>query len=222
MNEKLSFGELKSLLGDNITGIRPKSMKEIHDKGTKSVIAWDNSAMDRFEEVIVINVFEDGTIFYRAGRKETLFSISECGKYEYEFSIDGVVLSEEYMDNLDWHICLAVHAEERLLRNSVRHKKEIPFCQFSSNEDASCDSGAEDRNGVIWENYCRDYWREEQEKDKIEELLDILCDKEKSIIKLYYLMGYSQTEIADILGIRRETVGRRIKIAFNKIQNNFA
>lgn len=290
MCESLSLGELKEHIGENITGIRPKSLKDILDRGIRDVITWNDRDfeqvkvmvngkmvfshrglgkseyikaspkrrnMGRFfadqvmhtvvikddfrntlfelsdsdKEICVISepenrstgvleirVFEDGTIFYCADGKETMFSLRECGEYEYRFS-DGTVIpiTEEYIYGTDWNICLIMYAEDKLLRNALRHKKEVLWNALCADEN---NEGISDKNTVMWNCYIKEYFRRKEELDRVGEALEILCEQDRIMFEMYYLAGFSQTEIAGRIGISREHVCRRMNRALNKIQNN--
>ena len=47
---------------------------------------------------------------------------------------------------------------------------------------------------------------------------ELLTDKQKEVMILYYREGYTQAEIAEMLGLGRRTVSDRIEAALKKIR----
>ena len=54
---------------------------------------------------------------------------------------------------------------------------------------------------------------------KIREQLDKLTDKQREVFLLYHQYGYTQQEIAEMLGIAQQVVARKLSAANAKIRN---
>lgn len=61
-------------------------------------------------------------------------------------------------------------------------------------------------------------YKENDAKDKLNELLDCLSEKEKNIFLEHMLKGYTQTEIAKEIGVSQVQVGRIVKKSLNKLK----
>lgn len=50
-------------------------------------------------------------------------------------------------------------------------------------------------------------------------MLDALTDKQREVFILYYKEGYTQQQIADMLGITKQSVGERLSTAVSRVKN---
>ena len=55
-----------------------------------------------------------------------------------------------------------------------------------------------------------------------EEMLERLTDKQKEVYVLYYDEGYTQAEIAEVMGVSQKAVGQHIMLANKKIRKYMA
>lgn len=55
----------------------------------------------------------------------------------------------------------------------------------------------------------------------MEDVLSLLTDKQRLVIKLMYVDGYKQSEIADLMNISSAAVKKHLDKAKETIKNNF-
>lgn len=169
--------------------------------------------MDVPDEAISINVYADGSVVYRAGGRQTVFALCQCRDHRYPSVTGEVCIREEELAGLSWEIRLVMYAEDRLAHNNLNHKKEIAWSSVDEDGEDMTDSDAR-----LWKLFYDEYQRSGGPKDLAEEILLSLEDTERRIMELYFFERESQKEIAEALGLARETVSRKMTRIISKLQ----
>ena len=104
----LTLKELKEMVNLTENNGRVPTAKQLIESGeqiiVKEVLAKEST----------ISVYANGFVLYRAGKHYTVFSISDCGNYEYE-SVKGASkkYGSSFFDNENWYVRLIMEAEDR-------------------------------------------------------------------------------------------------------------
>ena len=100
---------------------------------------------------------------------------------------------------------------------------------YDSDDNGDKDGDAED---AVDKSFEKEYvWREDRigenpeaifiRKETRREMLESMTDKQREVFILYYYDGYRQRQIAEMLGISRDSVNDRLEGALKKVKNIF-
>ena len=141
-NQKEKGGKSRITMDGLNTGKKRISKKMLFDSGMEIVAELTKSDWS-------IRVFEDGCVLYEAEDKYTVFSIEECGTFEYS-SLDWdlgrtcenlpyihFVYDRMEIIELDWYIGLIFVGEEHIKENSDKRNYYVPLenMTFDGSED---------------------------------------------------------------------------------------
>ena len=157
------------------------------------------------DSLLMIMVFADGIVYYRNGRRETIFSLKRCSKFRYESVDEATTPVSVDIDKIEWYLSLIMFGEERILRNMEKHSKTVPLYSENENGRDICDCDT-----LIWKRCIEDFQRRESQADLVEEIMGDLRESDRRIFELYYVHKEHEAAIAEMLGISRKTVSRRL------------
>ena len=139
-------------------------------------------------------------------------------------------MPEGLLKSQPWTIAVALIGEHRIEANSVnRQSSRTGTRDYDYSDNGDKDGDAEEavdesyRNDYIWS----DGWLGEDpiqyvlRKERQEEIKAILTDKQWEVFVLYYKEGYTQQEIADIIGVNHRAIGFRLEGALEKVKKYF-
>ena len=214
-NDKLPLRELLRMLPEKQEGSTPnrKCLRENHTPIAVYVSQNQN---------YVMKVYENGFVLVEAFKRWTVVRLSDCNSgYSYSsnvpavekvsggatpFSIDREMLLEQ-----PWSIRVALTAEDQLERNN-----EAIFAKLICKHPDI----AEDKDYTLG-----GYYTFEDDllfKMHIQEALMKLTEKQLEVLQRYYFAGYTQEEIARMLGISAVAVKDRLKGALNRLRKLLA
>ena len=185
-------------------------------------------------------VYSNGYAVYDNGSGRTVVWLPDCKSFTYYFvkpkeSEIGIVPEKEtlpdgLLESLAWPIAVTLIGDHRVEDNLMnRTGSRTGTKDFDADDNGDKDGDAESaaekalRNEYFWregrfgENPEDAYIRKEQ----VAEMLDAMTEKQREVFVLYYKEGYTQQEIADMLGIERRTVGNRLEGALKKVKKSF-
>ena len=170
-------------------------------------------------------VFSNGYGIYDNGHRKTVVWIPGCKRSTYYFTeltdnekqyqTDRIHLDEAETGSLLWYEALMIRGEDRIENNS-----KFPVTI------GTCSDFEEDPENVKPEPkwYGHVHIDEPEvaylKKEKREETLALLSDKQREIFIMYFQEGYNQREIAEMLGMNIDTVETHVRRAKAKIKNN--
>jgi RNA polymerase sigma factor, sigma-70 family len=167
-------------------------------------------ARERFGGEAEISVYQDGCVLYQVGSRATVFSIRSCGDYFYTSDGDAVHLPGQYFDRERWYLRLVLEGEDRLDRN--REEKE---------RSRKVSYSAESEEWAVMEDAAEPAIERLARQETVEEMLQTLTEKQKTVICGYYLQEKTQGQIAEELGISRHAVRDSLLRAVNKIRKKY-
>ena len=167
-------------------------------------------------------VFTNGYAVYDNGNRKCVVWVPDCGSATYyfgplkekekEYLDQKKELSEDDLGPLPWYHALMIAGEDRIEYN-MEHPK-------------SKGSASDTENPEEWEskaNYrwsCGAHFDSPEEaylkKEAAEERRKALTEKQREAYVMYYEQGYTQEEIANILGIAQQSVQDRLNGAVKK------
>ena len=209
MKDNITLRELFAML-PKTDGERVPGKVQLQEEGILAA-AYEG---DEFK----ISVYMNGYVLAMAGKKWTVFAAGECGGYTYQTddSLDPELLkgqknsyeADEFLD-LPWTVRLTMTAFDRLERNNddtqhrliAKHKEVSPVPRWLW----GCAESAEDE-------FIR--------KEIIQEALSMLTKKQKEALG-FWLDGYTQAEIAEMMAVSQSSVNERLHRSFKKLRESF-
>lgn len=200
----LTFRQLREMVV-NGTGHKTPTARQLKESGEKPVavreIGPDGS----------LSVYPGGYAVYSNGSGTTVVSIGECGEYTYQFhdGEDGLPIeSRLLLDGDDWSVAVALKGEEQIEANLMNRKGDRKGSrQYEDDwEHIRVEEEAPDVLDVVIQ------------RDMLSELLDCLTERQHEIVTAYFFDGLTQQQIADKLGIAKQSVNENLKAAIKKMK----
>ena len=165
-----------------------------------------------------LSVYSCGYSLAEAGNRWTVFSVGDCGGYEYEVDeADRKLLGDkdyrfedEYFMDLPWQVRLTMEAMDRLEKNNDEREDRL----ISEHPD---EPGP---RGRLYGRYIS-VEVEVLRNIEREELLASLTTKQREAYELYFEMGYTLEEAGEILSVSRESVRKRLEGLVKKLKTSF-
>ena len=167
-------------------------------------------AKERFGGETEISVYQDGFVLYRTGKYSTVFPLHSCGDYFYISDGNTVHLPEQFFDREKWHLRLVLEGEDRLGRNCEERERSRNVSYNAVSEDWAAMA---DLSEPAIEQLAR--------QETVEEIMQMLTEKQKTVICGYYLQEKTQGQIAEELGISRHAVRDSLIHAVSKIRKKY-
>ena len=154
--------------------------------------------------------------------------LADCRSFTYQFDdlkeneknymVQRSTINEDVLESQPWFMAVMLRGDHQVERNSMDRKgdrrgqnKNISLDYVTEEEEEA----AEWNPGYRFENPERALIR----KEMLREQLGKLTDRQREVFLLYHQCGYTQSEIAEMLGIAQQVVARRLAIANSKIRN---
>lgn len=183
---QITFRELLGLV-EAPAGKKRPSAKDLRTSGEEVLVQADSGNAS-------ITVYKNGWAIYSEGRHVTVCNVWHCRKaVEYEFQ-DGITRRVEYEDFAD-HPCvirLALEGEHRLSCNESTRKR--------LRESAYSNEVPQKRNTDKAPDILSEIIIREGHKEMIKLISESLTVRQEQIFRLHFIDGYSQSEVAEILG----------------------
>lgn len=155
-----------------------------------------------------LHALDDSEVYYNNKNlrpERTKEEKAEIDAWKQEF-ISGFKKSHGYEPNED---LLKGEVEERFPRN------------YNLSLDFDNDGDIDPDKRLIATIKSKDMNEEFEWSEHMEDILSLLTDKQRLVIKLMYVDGYKQSEIADLMNISSVAVKKHLDKAKDTIKNNF-
>ena len=157
-----------------------------------------------------ISVYQDGFVLYQTGKYSTVFPLHSCGEYFYISDGNTVHLPEQFFEREKWHLRLVLEGEDRLGRNCEERERSRNVSYNAVSEDWAAMA---DLSESAIEQLAR--------QETVEEIMQMLTEKQKTVVCGYYLQEKTQGQIAEELGISRHAVRDSLIHAVSKIRKKY-
>ena len=163
-----------------------------------------------------ITVYKSGFATAQVGKHWAVIRVDKCGDYTYRSTTDTVACEEgatpyrfdaEYFLDHPWPIRLLIKADDQITANQNKHERRL----LSEHPEIP-----DDKKWMLG-GYCS-FEDALLNRMDMEERLGAMTEKQREIFILYYKYGYTQMEIAEMLGIRRASVSDRLIGALKKLR----
>lgn len=173
-------------------------------------------------------VYGNGYAVYSNITGTTVLWLADCRSFTYQFDdlkeneknymVQRSTINEDVLESQPWFMAVMLRGDHQVERNSMDRKgdrrgqnKNISLDYVTEEEEEA----AEWNPGYRFENPERALIRKEMLQDQ----LGKLTDRQREVFLLYHQCGYTQAEIAEMLGIAQQVVARCLAIANSKIRN---
>ena len=226
----LTLRTLKELIDTPKRGEKLPTPKQLRT-GESPVVAHKTTGAG-VNEVHII-VYQCGYAVYEIGNRVTVFPVNlelgygyssviqksrteeeryniwnqETGLREKKYFCE---LDESFFETEEWYWRLMLIGEDRLAHNLAMRDRGRCISYSGISEDFK---GMEDELADIEERVNR--------HQITEEMLSVLSDKQKKVVKEYYWNQKTHKQIANENGVKKNAVTELLKYALNKIEQNF-
>ena len=192
-------------------------------------------------------VYDNGsgrTVMWLPGCISFTYYFDQATDAEKGIIPDKDTLPEGMLETLPWVMAVTLIGEHRIESNSMnRTSSRTGTKDYDSDDHGDKDGSAEaamektyDKDGsaeaAMEKTYEKAYaWREDRigespetifiRKETRREMLESMTDKQREVFTLYYYDGLKQREIAERLGISRDSVNDRLEGALKKVKKLF-
>lgn len=232
ITENTTLGELITILGDVSKAEKTPTSKALRE-----------TAGDPIAESDGILVYANGYGIYDNGSGRTVVWVPACTSFTYYFDKmkesekggeikQSIDLPEGFLESQPWVIALTLIGDHRVEQNSMNRRMggRKGTKDYDAEDNGDKDGDAED---AVEKSYRNEYnWREDRigedpltiyiRKENRREMLESMTEKQREVFILYYQYGYTQQEIADMLGVNHRAVGFRLDGALKKVKKIFS
>lgn len=229
INNETTLNELLGSLGNVMRAEKTPTPKKLSETGG-AVVAKADGCM----------AYSCGYAVYDNGSGRTVMWLPDCISFTYYFDESSDVekgilpdkdtLPEGLLESLPWVTVVTLIGEHRIESNSMnRTSSRTGTKDYDSDDNGDKDGDAE---AAMEKTYEKAYvWREDRigespetifiRKETRREMLESLTEKQREVFFLYYYDGLKQREIAERLGISRDSVNDRLEGALKKVKKLF-
>ena len=171
-------------------------------------------------------VYANGYAVYSNDTGTTVLWLADCCSFTYQF--DGLkdkekdyiaqrsTVGEDILGSQPWFMAVMLRGDHQVERNSMDRKGD----RRGQNKNISLDYVTEEEEAAEWN---PGYHFESPEralirKEMLREQLGKLTDRQREVFLLYHQCGYTQQEIAEMLGITQKAVDFRLDAAERKVR----
>lgn len=169
-----------------------------------------------FEHDSHLTVYHNGYVLFRAGKRNTVFHIHDCGRdYVYGAATGkGETVKEEVFENCSWHIGALFEGERKMEESQER-------CEAAGMGNVQVSYHAISEEWKEMEDHTVNALEQLIEKEAVHGMLSLLTEKQRYLVHQHLIVGKSQKEISEELGVSSGTVNRTFSQAMKKIRSNF-
>ena len=171
-------------------------------------------------------VYANGYAVYSNDTGTTVLWLADCCSFTYQF--DGLkdkekdyiaqrsTVGEDILGSQPWFMAVMLRGDHQVEKNSMDRKGD----RRGQNKNISLDYVTEEEEAAEWN---PGYHFESPEralirKEMLREQLGKLTDRQREVFLLYHQCGYTQQEIAEMLGITQKAVDFRLDAAERKVR----
>ena len=182
-------------------------------------------------------VYSNGYAVYDNGSGRTVIWLPDCTSFTYVFtrpksSEDGKIpykeqISDDMLESLSWFMAVMLIGDHRVENNLMNRKSSRKGAKDYDADDYG-DKCGEVEEAVEEEYRDEFFWNEGRfgenpldaliRKERDAAILAVMTDKQREVFLLYYKEGYTQQQIADMLGVDQTSVRDRLDGVLKKIK----
>ena len=234
ITENTTLGEMLKLLN---LGEKPHEIptpRKLRDNAGKPVACYPVSDISSAIADIFCTVYSNGFAVYDNGSGRTVLWLPDCKSFTYVFtrpkaSEEGALpykeqISDDMLESLTWFTAVMLIGDHRIENNLMNRRSSRKGAKDYDTDDRGDKCGeAEEvvenryRGMFLWNDgrFGEDPLDALIRAERNKEMLDAMTDKQREVFFLYYKDGYTQQQIADMLGLSQKAVDYRLDGAIN-------
>ena len=197
MNESITFGELLSMIPNNITGKKPTE-KYLRENETVIAVSPDKR----------VTAYRNGYASYKGYPNTIVLNIHDCFFCTYEAKKWIESVKKEQALKLKWYLLIFMRGEEELALNQC-YREETRH-RYKNDEDAFCEEVPDREPPPDIQVHSKIF---------VEELMQPLTERQKQVTQLQYVYQYTHDEISVMLKIKRPVVTKHKNKAVSRMKN---
>lgn len=196
----LTLQQLKQIVDVPDQERKTPTAKKLRESG--SVIA-----KTRLEKNVEITVYRNGYVLYQVDRRATVFPITLCQEYLYEKGDLAIRIPEKFFEQEIWYMRLVLEGEDRLTWNEeVREQtRNISYSAISEEWSVLGDTAESALEYLM-------------KQETVEELLSLLTERQRVVVRQFYLHQKTQKQIAQELKITAPAVSVILSQALRRLR----
>lgn len=239
ITEKTTLGELLKLLNPGEKPHEIPTPKKLRENAGKPIALYPVPESASVENV-ECTVYSNGFAVYDNGSGRTVIWLPDCTSFTYVFtrpktSEDGKLpykkhIPDEMLESLSWFIAVMLIGDHRVENNLMNRKSSRKGAKDYDTDDYGDKCGEAEE--TVEEEYRDEFfWNEGRfgenpldaliRKERDAAMLAAMTDKQREVFLLYYKEGYTQQQIADMLGLSKRSVKERLGWALSKAKKIF-
>lgn len=231
ITENTTLGELLKILGPVSRADKTPTSKMLREEAGEPIASEARC-----------KVYANGYAVYDNGSGRTVVWVPSCVAFTYHFNPmkesekggeikESIDLPEGLLESQPWPIAITLIGDHRIENLSMQRKgdrKQSKSLIRGDNEEGDAMDEMDGREDSLAKEYT---WRDEQVGEDPEtiyirqetrrEMLESMTEKQRQAFILYFKYGYTQREIADMLGVAQRAVAYRIEGALGHMKKIF-
>ncbi len=220
-----TLGELLAILGTVAKADKVPSVKKLREEAGMPIAEAEDCL-----------VYANGYAVYDNGSGRTVIWLPDCIAFTYRFNKlrdseqggdikETEPLPEGFLESQPWTIPVTLIGEHRIENRAFHRKSDRKESKSLIRGDNEEGDTLEEQEDSLRKEYS---WREEQFgenpetayicKETREEMLASMTDKQREVFLLYYRDGFTQQQIADMIGISKQSVNERLAGAVDRVR----
>lgn len=199
----LTLHELKKIVEAPCLGQKIPTAKKLERYG---VVVAQESVCENTE----IFAYQCGYALYRVSKYTTVFPIASCRGYMYEAGNEICHIPEYFFEQEAWYMRLVLEGEDRMNYNRDSKEQEKVVSYSCISEEWRIMDSMEDS---ILEQMIR--------KENVEELLSVLTEQQRFLIRQLFLRQKSQKQISRETGMTAPAVSQMQARAIRRMRRHY-
>ena len=245
ITENTTLGELLKLLNLGEKPCETPTPKKLRENAGKPVAFYPMSDLSGLTDLTKLSdtnigcmVYSNGFAVYDNGCGRTVLWLPDCTSFTYVFTKPKAAeegktpykeqVSDEMLESLSWFTAVMLIGDHRVESNLMNRKSSRKGSRAYDVDD--CGDKCGKIEATIEDLYIdKFFWKDGRfgenpldtliRTERYREMLEALTDKQRKVFLLYYKEGYTQQQIAEMLGCVVSMVNKHLNASLKKIKN---
>jgi len=221
-----TLGTLIETLGPVKKADKTPTSRKLREEAGDPIITTDTILIYACGYAVYEN--ESGrTVMWVPGCTSFTYHFNKLKEPETQYMNETEALPDGMLEAMPWELVLTMIGDHRIEANRMNSYGSRRGTQTL--DEVLYGDKSDDAEEAIEESYHKEYqWREDKmgespesiyiRKETREEVLAAMTDKQRGVFVLYYDRGYRQREIAEMMGISQQGVGKLLDKALRCVR----
>ena len=250
ITENTTLGELLKLLNLGEKPCETPTPKKLRENAGKPVALYPMSDLSGSTDLTNLTelsdanigcvVYSNGFAVYDNGSGRTVLWLPDCTSFTYVFTRPKATeegklpykeqISDETLESLSWFTAVMLIGDHRVESNILNRKSSRKGSRAYDVDD--CGDKCGKIEAAIEDSYMEKFfWAEGRfgenpldaliREERYNEMLEVLTDKQRTAFRLYYKEGYTQQQIAEMMGCVVSMVNKHLSVSLKKLNKFF-